>query len=305
LRVLVTGGAGFIGSHVVEAFLSAGHEVLALDNLSSGKRENLDRGAGLAVADVRNRDGLESVFSEFKPEAVDHHAAQISVRRSVDSPGFDAEINIIGGLNVLDACVRHNVKRVIFASTGGAIYGEQEAFPAPESHLAAPLSPYGVAKLAFEKYLSTYEHNHGVHWTALRYSNVYGPRQDPHGEAGVVAIFCQTMLAGKIPTINGDGEQTRDFVYVGDVARTNVLALEKGARGPVNVATGIETNINQLWRLVRELAGADIDEAHGAAKPGEQMRSVLDPGLAKKTLGWTPEVDLREGLARTVKFFRT
>jgi UDP-glucose 4-epimerase len=304
MRVLVTGGAGFIGSHVATGFAAAGHEVLALDNLSRGRRENLPAGVSLAVADVRDRAALEKVFAEFRPEAVDHHAAQVSVRDSVADPAADAEINVIGGLRLLETCVAHQVPRFLFASTGGAIYGEQERFPADESHPAAPLAPYGIAKLAVEKYLYFYEVTYGLKWTALRYSNVYGPRQDPHGEAGVVAIITERMLTGRKATINGDGGQTRDFVYVADVARANLLALERGATGPINIGTGLETSINDVFGLLREFTGAQLDERHGPAKPGEQRRSVLDPARAKQLLGWEPTVDVREGLARTVEYFR-
>lgn len=304
MRIVVTGGAGFIGSHVAQAFAAAGHEVLALDDLSRGRRENLPAGVPLAVADVRDRAALDRVFAEFRPEAVDHHAAQVSVRGSVADPAADAEINVIGGLRLLETCVAHRVKRFLFASTGGAIYGEQERFPADESHPAAPLSPYGIAKLALEKYLFFYERTYGLNWTALRYSNVYGPRQDPHGEAGVVAIFTERLLAGRETVINGDGGQTRDFVFVDDVARANLLALQGGATGPINVGTGIETSVNDVFRLLRRFTGAKIEEQHGAAKPGEQRRSVLDPSRAKRLLGWEPTVDIREGLSRTVEYFR-
>jgi UDP-glucose 4-epimerase len=304
VRVLVTGGAGFIGSHVAQTFQRAGHEVLALDDLSSGRRQNLDR-VPLAVADVRDPAALQRVFDDFKPVAVCHHAAQVSVRVSVSDPVHDADINLIGGLRLLEACAAAGVKRFLFASTGGAIYGEQEAFPATEAHPAAPLSPYGIAKLSLEKYLFFYEKTHGLKWTALRYSNVYGPRQDPHGEAGVVAIFTQRMLAGHDIVINGDGGQTRDFVYVGDVAQVNLLTIEQGATGPINVGTGHETSINQIFQLLRELTGAAIAETHGPAKPGEQRRSVLDPGRARERLGWQPCVPLKEGLARTVEYFKS
>jgi UDP-glucose 4-epimerase len=304
LRILVTGGAGFIGSHVAEAFHNAGHQMLALDDLSRGSRDNLASAVSLEVADIRDGQAVDRIFSGFKPEVVSHHAAQISVRDSVDDPVFDAEVNILGSLRLLEASVKHGVNHFMFASTGGAIYGEQEVFPAQEDHPARPLSPYGVAKLAVERYLYFYAHTHHLSWTALRYSNVYGPRQDPFGEAGVVAIFCKRMLSGERPVINGDGEQTRDYVYVGDVAVANLSALERSAKGPVNISTGVETSVNDIFRLIREFTGADADEAHGPAKPGEQRRSVLDPGLAKKIMGWEPRVALREGIEKTVAFFK-
>ncbi len=303
-RILVTGGAGFIGSHVVEAYLGAGHEVLAMDDLSRGKRENLPQKAGFEKADVRDEKAIERIFSQYRPEVINHHAAQVSVRDSVRDPDFDAEVNIIGGLRLLKACEKHGVKRFLFASTGGAIYGEQETFPAPESHIERPLSPYGVAKLSVERYLFFYGVQYGIKWTALRYSNVYGPRQDPHGEAGVVAIFCQRMLAGAEATINGDGGQTRDFVYVGDVARANLLALEKDVTGPINVATGVETDVNAIFRTLNQSTGANMPEKHGPPMPGEQRRSVLDPSLAAKLMGWKAKMDLTRGLGKTVEFFR-
>ncbi len=303
MKILVTGGAGFIGSHVAQAFKNAGHEVLAVDDLSRGKRGNLPPGVGLETADLRDRAALEKVFAGFGPEAVCHHAAQVSVRDSVADPIFDADVNVKGSLTLLEACVRHRVKRFLFASTGGAIYGEQEKFPAAEDHPARPLSPYAVAKLAVEKYLFFYEQTYGLPWTALRYSNVYGPRQDPHGEAGVVAIFTERLLKGETPVINGDGGQTRDFVYVEDVARANLAALERGVTGPVNVATGRETSVNEVFGVLRDLTRSRADEVHGPAKPGEQRRSVLDPSLAQKVMGWGPRVGLKEGLMRTVEYF--
>jgi UDP-glucose 4-epimerase len=304
MRILVTGGAGFIGSHVAEAFVRAGHEVMALDNLARGKRANLPAGVRLCEADVRDADALDRAFADFRPEVVDHHAAQVSVRDSVADPVFDAEVNVLGGLKLLLACRKHGVNRFLFASTGGAIYGEQDVFPAPEDHPARPLSPYAIGKLACEKYLFFFERTYGLKWTALRYSNVYGPRQDPNGEAGVVAIFCRRMLAGQAPVINGDGGQTRDYVYAGDVARANLLALEKGVTGPVNIATGIETDVNAVFRALRGQINPAINQVHGPQKPGEQRRSVLDPTLAQKAMGWAPEVGLDEGLKRTVAFFR-
>lgn len=304
MRILVTGAAGFIGSHVAEGYKNAGHEVLALDNLHRGRKENLAPGVSFEKVDIREEDALEKVFSEFKPEAVNHHAAQVSVRDSVADPVFDAEVNVIGSLRLLEACTRHQVPRFLFASTGGAIYGEQEVFPAPEDHPQRPLSPYAVSKLAVEKHLFFYEQTHGLVWTALRYSNVYGPRQDPFGEAGVVAIFCQRMLAGEQPLINGDGEQSRDFVYVEDVARASLLALERNVTGAVNISTGKEASVNEVFRCILDLTGANMEESHGPAMPGEQRRSVLDPSLAKKVMGWEPKVELNEGLKRTVEYFK-
>ena len=227
----------------------------------------------------------------------------MSVRESVYNPKNDADINVIGGLNILETCKKYDVGRFLFASTGGAIYGEQDVHPAPEGHPQRPLSPYAIAKLSVEKYLFFYEKTYGLKWTALRYSNVYGPRQDPHGEAGVVAIFCQKMFAGVDAVINGDGGQTRDFVYAKDVARANLLALEKEAVGPINIATGIETDVNTIFRILLEHTRSKMEEKHGPAMPGEQRRSVLDPSLAKKVMGWKPEVQLENGLKETAFYF--
>lgn len=303
MRVLVTGGAGFIGSHVAEQLLSRGHEVAVLDNLSTGKRENVPSGARFYEADIRS--GCAEVFEDFRPEAVSHQAAQMDVRRSVAEPDFDAEVNVIGTVRLLEACVRGGVRRVVFASTGGAIYGEQREFPAAEDHPEFPISPYGVSKLAGERYLHYYNAQYGLPYAALRYSNVYGPRQDPHGEAGVVAIFCGRLAAGKRATINGTGEQTRDYVYVGDVARANVLALENGIPpGAYNIGTGVETSVNELYERLRRLSGReDLEPEHGPAKPGEQQRSCVDPSLAGRVMGWRPEVDLDTGLKETLRFF--
>jgi UDP-glucose 4-epimerase len=303
MRILLTGGAGFIGSHVADLLAGSGYEVAVVDNLSRGRKEKVPGKARLFVRDLRDP-GLEEVFSEFRPEIVDHHAAQISVRDSVADPVFDAEVNILGSLKLLELAVKHRVKKFIFASTGGAVYGEQDYFPADEKHPTRPLSPYAIAKLAVEKYLFFYRATHGLPYVALRYSNVYGPRQDPYGEAGVVAIFCAKLWRGETPVINGAGEQTRDFVYVGDVARANLLALDEKVAGEINIATGVETSINTVFRTLREATGAKVEERHGPPMPGEQMRSVLDPGLAQQALGWEPRCSLKDGLLLTADFFR-
>jgi UDP-glucose 4-epimerase len=304
VRVLLTGGAGFIGSHVAEALLERGHEVAVLDDLSSGKRENIPEGAVFYEMDIRS--GCPRVFEEFRPEALLHQAAQMDVRRSVREPAFDADINILGTIRFLQNCVEHEVGKVVFASTGGAIYGEQLEFPATEDHPQYPVSPYGVSKLAAERYLHYYRVQYGLHYVALRYSNVYGPRQDPHGEAGVVAIFCGNLAAGRSSTINGTGEKTRDYVYVEDVARANVLALENEApSGAYNVGTGVETSVNGLYELLLGISGKDLPPEHGPAKPGEQARSSVDPTKAARLLGWRPEVNLKTGLEETFRFFAT
>ncbi len=302
MRVLLTGGAGFIGSHLADHLLERGHEVAVVDDLSTGERKNVPEGARFYEMDIRT--GCLGVFEEFTPEVLSHQAAQMDVRRSVREPDFDAEVNVLGTIRLLQNCVEHGVKRAIFASTGGAIYGEQSEFPAPEDHPQYPISPYGVSKLAGERYLHFYCVQHRLPYIALRYANVYGPRQDPHGEAGVVAIFCGNLAAGKASTINGSGEQTRDYVYVGDVARANVLALEGEApNGAYNVGTGIETSVNELYEILLEASGKELPPKHGPAKPGEQLRSSVDPSKAARFLKWRPEVDLTTGLKETLRFF--
>ncbi|MGA1796580.1 MAG: NAD-dependent epimerase/dehydratase family protein [bacterium] len=303
MRILVTGGAGFIGSHCADAFLRAGHEVVIVDNLSSGRRENLPERARFHHLDIRDQ-RMKDVVAEERPEVICHHAAQVSVRISVDDPVLDAEINIIGGIRLVGYAKEFGVRRFIFSSTGGAIYGEQVEFPATESHPTRPLCPYGVAKLSFEKYLDYYHQIFGLDYSILRYSNIYGPRQDPFGEAGVVAIFTERFLEGKQPVINGDGEQTRDFLYVGDVARANVMALDLEGSHCINIGTGQETSINAIFNLLKDLTGSDMGEVHGPAKMGEQQRSVIAPRLAFDRMGWRPEMSLKAGLALTVEYFR-
>jgi UDP-glucose 4-epimerase len=303
MKVLVTGGAGFIGSHVCDEFAQQGHQVVALDNLSTGAKENLSSRIPLIELDIRSSQAAAYIERE-KPDVVCHLAAQMDVRRSVQDPRFDAEVNILGTLNLLEASRRASVKKVIFSSTGGAIYGEQEIFPAPESHPTRPVSPYGVSKAAGELYLGYYRSAYGLPSVALRYANVYGPRQNPHGEAGVVAIFSQRLVAGQTCTIFGDGRQTRDFVYGPDVARANYLAFERDFVGPINVGTGIETDVNRLYALLAEAAGSSERPRYAAAKPGEQRRSSVDFSLARKVLGWQPTVGVEDGLQETLAFFR-
>jgi len=303
VNVVVSGGAGFIGSHVCDVLLSAGHRVVALDDLSTGRRENLAKGVRLVVADIRSAEAAELIRSE-RPSALFHLAAQMDVRRSVADPRFDAECNLLGLLNILEAARSAGVGKVVFSSTGGAIYGEQDVFPAPESHPTRPVSPYGVSKAAGELYLGYYRAQYGLRHVALRYANVYGPRQNPHGEAGVVAIFSERLLGGQPCTIYGNGQQTRDFVHVLDVARANLLALEREVEGPINIGTGVETDVNRLYALLAEAAGVRQPPRHAEAKPGEQMRSSLDIRLASRALGWVPSVGLRDGLAETLAWFR-
>jgi len=321
MKIIVTGGAGFIGSHVAEAFLGMGHEVLILDDLSRGKESNMPRGALFDRIDIaeaalvgQGRESpLQRLFKSWKPEVVSHHAAQISVRDSVSDPYHDVRTNAEGTLRLLEACRANGVNYFIFASTGGALYGEQQHFPARENHPTYPLSPYGISKLASEKYLFFYCRQYGLKGMTLRYANVYGPRQDPYGEAGVVAIFCAKLRDGQTPTINGDGGQTRDFVYVGDVARANALALETlagahrhaTAQNEINISTGLETDVNELARIIAQIAGSNIEFQHGPPMPGEQRRSVLEPSLALEVLRWKPEISIVEGLKITWEYFKT
>lgn len=301
MRVLVTGGAGFIGSHVADALVAEGHEVAVVDDLSRGKRENVPEGAVFYEADFQN---CEETFVDFGPEAVCHHAAQIDVRRSVARPVADLEVNTGGTLQLLQDCVEYGVGRFVFAPTGGAIYGEQQKFPAGEEHPQRPVSPYGISKMAAEHYLRFYESQHGLPCVALRYANVYGPRQNPHGEAGVVAIFAGLISSGEKCAINGDGGQTRDYVYVGDVARANLLALGPDAPSAAyNIGTGVETNVNELYAVMAELSGSQLAPEYKAAKPGEQLRSSIDAAKAARVLRWRSEVELFDGLAKTLDYF--
>lgn len=303
MKILVTGGAGFIGSHVVDAYLAAGHQVVVIDDLSSGSRENLNPKAKFYQVDIRS-DQIEGIFQREKFDILSHHAAQMDVRRSVADPKYDASVNIMGTLNLLESSRKNAVKKVIFASTGGAIYGEQEQFPAPEEHPLRPLSPYGVTKLAAEKYLAFYHAMYGLQFVCLRYANVYGPRQNPFGEAGVVAIFVHKMLKGEQPIINGDGKQTRDYVYIADVVRANLLALDCPRSEIYNVGTGVETDVNQLFKKLRTYLKPDCKEEHGPPKNGEQQRSVISYAKIKRELGWTPGTKLEEGLYLTAEYFK-
>jgi UDP-glucose 4-epimerase len=306
VRTLVTGGAGFIGSHLVDALLAGGHDVCVVDDLSRGQRSSVAADARLHVADVRSA-ALHDVVDTEKPEIVFHQAAQIDVRRSISEPLLDTEINVVGTVNLLQACVSAGVRRVVFASSGGAIYGDTSVIPTPETHPARPASLYGAAKLCGEAYGAVYASLYGLEFCALRYANVYGPRQDPHGEAGVVAIFARKLLGGEVPLINGDGTQTRDYVYVGDVVRANLAAAfaDASALGAYNVGTGRETDVNQLFSTLRSACGVAVEAQHGAGKPGEQQRSCLDASLAASALGWSPSMPLEEGLRNTVEFFRS
>jgi len=306
MRILVTGGAGFIGSHTVDALIASGAgEVSVLDDLSTGKRKQVNAKATLHQTDLRDAAAVASVVEQARPEIIFHLAAQMDVRRSVADPAFDAQVNLVGFLNLIESARRHGLKRVVFSSTGGAIYGEQDEFPCTEEHPRRPVSPYGVAKLATEAYLFFYKVEYGIDYLALRFGNVYGPRQDPHGEAGVVAIFCGRILDGMPVTIYGDGTQTRDYVYVGDVVRAVVAAAKSSASGiALNIGTGIETNVNDLYSTLASIADFPTRAKHAPARPGEQNRSVISPARAERELGWRPEKKLADGLEETFKYFK-
>ena len=304
MKILITGGAGFIGSHVADLLIKNGFDVCIIDNLSSGKPENVNPKAIFYKCDIRDSK-LSEIFQKERPQIVIHNAAQMSVRNSVDDPLNDASINIIGGLNVLEASRKTKVAKIIFASSGGVVYGEQQYFPADENHPTKPISPYGVAKLSFEKYLFYYNYIFGIKYICLRYANVYGLRQDPYGEAGVVAIFSKKLLNNEQPVINGDGKQTRDYVYVKDVATANLAAIRNDFTGEINIGTGIETDVNDIFNILKKAAGQkDLKEVHAPAKEGEQKRSVLSYKKAQEVLGWEPEMELKMGLVETYNWFK-
>ncbi len=302
-KIVVTGGAGFIGSTIVDALIGRGKDVHVIDNMSGGRLANIHPDATFHEMDIRDP-AIGELFGTHQFDAMIHHAAQMDVRKSVADPSFDADVNVRGFLNLLEAGRKSGLQKVVFASTGGAIYGEPTYAPQDEQHPLKPLSPYGITKLCSEKYLAYYEHTYGIPYVALRYSNVYGPRQNPHGEAGVVAIFSQRMLSGAEAVINGDGSQTRDYVFVGDVVRANLSALDLRGSDIINIGTGKETSVNELFRIIARLTTGEVSENHGPGMPGEQERSVLSYAHASSVLDWSPEVDLESGLRKTVDWFR-
>lgn len=304
MKILVTGGAGFIGSHIVDAYIELGHDVTIVDNLSTGTVENVNPRANFYQLDINDPE-IEKIFEKEKFDVVNHHAAQIDVRISVSDPLFDAKTNILGSLRLYQYSVKTKVKKIIFASSGGTVYGEQKYFPADEEHSLNPCSPYGISKLTNELYLSFFKAIYGLDFVALRYSNVYGPRQNPKGEAGVVAIFTVKMLQNEQPIIYGDGTATRDYIYISDVVRANVISLESFVSGAFNISTGIETDVNTIFRKIKNLTDSKVDEFHGPAKPGEIQRSCLSYQKFEKLTGWKPLVSLDEGLRLTKEFFQT
>lgn len=305
MNILVTGGAGFIGSHVVDAFLAEGHRVAVIDDLSTGRRERVNPAARFYQADIRDDEAVGRILAMEKPEVISHQAARANVRESMEKPVLYADVNVLGSLRLLEAARKNGVRKVIYASTGGAVYGEPQYLPVDEDHPINPLDPYGASKHHVEHYLHLYRLNYGLQYTILRYPNVYGPRQDPLGEAGVVAIFTGQMLNGRQPVIFGTGEQQRDFVYVTDVARANVLALTRGDGGIYCIGSGVGSSVNQIFAALKQATGYQGPEVHGPAKLGEVSRIYLNAARARAELGWQPTVPLQEGLNRTVEYFRS
>jgi UDP-glucose 4-epimerase len=303
MHIVISGGAGFIGVHSCRAILARGHRVTVVDDLSRGQPALLPKEVTLEVLDIRSPE-LVGLLARLKPDTVLHLAAQMDVRRSVAEPTFDASVNVLGTVNLLESAARAGCKRFVAASSGGAVYGEQDEFPATESHARRPASPYGVSKLCLEEYLAHYQAAQGMRCLALRYANVYGPMQNPHGEAGVVAIFAKKMILGEAPVINGDGLQTRDYVYGADVAQANALAVESSETGALNIGTAREATVVEVSAALAAALGFTQEIAHGPGKAGEQRRSVVSPAAAKARLGWEPTMQLEQGLAETARWFR-
>lgn len=305
MRIIVTGGGGFIGSNVVDRFLALGHEVAIVDNLCTGRRQNLNPGAQFHEVDITDAAALQAVFEQFRPQIVDHHAAQIDVRKAVDDPKLDATVNVLGGLSVIQSAMSVGIEKFIYASTGGAVYGNPEVIPCTEDTPARPISPYGISKHVLEHYLELYGIIDGLQWTVLRYANVFGPRQDPKGEAGVNAIFTGMMLSGQRPTIFGKGDKTRDYVFVGDVVEANVLALDKGAGEIMNIGTGVQTTDREVYDAIAAAVGYTEPPIYTEERKGEVRHVALDASKAKRLLGWEPKVSFREGARLTVEYNRS
>ncbi len=302
-KILVTGGAGFIGSHIADAYLAAGHDVVVIDDLFTGHRKNVNPRCEFHEMDVRDA-RLENLFEKHRFDFVSHQAARGNVRASMEDPGTYADVNVRGGINLLECCRKYGVRKIIYSSTGGCVYGEPRYLPADESHPMQPRDPYGASKASYELYLPVYQMNYGLRYTILRYPNVYGPRQDPFGEAGVVSIFIGHMLRGLQPVINGDGEQLRDYVYVSDVVRANVLVLENGDNNVFNVGWGQGTSVNEIFHKLAGILGSEVAEMHGPPKLGEIRQTYLDSSRAFGVLGWKPSVALQDGLKQTAEYFR-
>jgi len=303
MKILVTGGAGFIASNIVDAYLQEGHEVVVIDNLSTGKKENLNKKAKFYFVDICDRKKINEIFAKEKPEIVNHLAAQIDVRKAVADPVFDTTTNIIGIINIGENCVKYSTNKLIFSSSGGVIYGECKK-PAKESEIKPPISPYGISKFTSELYLNYWKQIYRLNYTALRYGNIYGPRQEG-GEAGVISIFIRAFLEGKQATIFGDGKQMRDYVYVGDVVDANVKALNNGENSSFNIGTGKATSVNELYKTIRENFNSQQEPTYVPARPGELFKNVLDNGKAKKILGWSPKINLKDGIAKTIDWFKS
>jgi UDP-glucose 4-epimerase len=302
MKILVTGGAGFIGSHIVDAYIEAGHDVVVVDNLATGTKSFVHSIATFYHCDITSERLLE-IFEKEKPDVVNHHAAQMNVRVSLEKPLFDAHVNILGLLNVLECSIAVHVKKFIFISSGGAIYGDTETIPTPETVQPCPLSPYALAKYTGEQYVSLYQRMHGLPYTILRYGNVYGSRQNPKGEAGVIAIFITQMLSGESPTIFGDGLQTRDYIFVQDLVKANLLCVEKGTNQTYNLGTGVETSVSQLFQILQNEFAFPEKATHSPKREGEVSRNALDCTKAKTELGWKAEYNLSTGLQKTILWF--
>ena len=304
MKIIVTGAAGFIASHVVDAYLEAGHEVVGIDDLSRGRKQNINAKCRFYSCDIRDRKAVESIFSAEKATVVNHHAAQMDVRRGVREPIFDAQVNILGGINLIEAAVTSGIKRFIYIGTAGAGYGEPDQTPVPETYPVNPITPYGISKHTIEHYLFTFRFLYGLDYVVLRYGNVYGPRQNSQGEAGVFAIFSEQMLAGIQPVIYGDGAKIRDYVYISDVVAANLAALDKGTNEIFNISSGVETSDQEVYDVVRHLLNKSVQPKYVPRRPGEIDRICLDISKAERLLGWKPQVPLVEGARRTVGYFK-